>query len=429
MSRHGLDAVVSLFSGAGGLSTGFHAAGLPSILAADRDMHAGRTYCMNLSPDTFMLADLGRDAQVVVDVCRARLGVVPLFAVIGGPPCQGFSSAGHKSANDPRNALVLSYMSIVNDLRPSWFLFENVEGMLTSGRGDSVCALVAGFIAAGYTLRVERVAMAGYGLPQARKRVLLVGNRHGLSFRLPASTHAFTSLRGGSMHGIPATGALEAISGLPWEASRLQSAPVPSWNLPGEPQEGSWAACMGASAISFTNQHVSRQSPSDNLRVAKLLPGQSMRDLPEHMWPAGWSRRAFRRVSDGTPSDRRGGAPSVLRRLVSDDASPTITGSSSSELVHPMHNRTLTLRECARLQGFPDSYQFSGGRAAVAQQIGNAFPPSIASMLAECLLNWHGLAGGGRAVHATGLQGVRLGERKAASPALKFVMDRLSGFL
>ncbi len=114
-----------------------------------------------------------------------------------------------------------------------------------------------------------------------------------------------------------------------------------------------------------------------------VWPGQTMKDLPEHLQHESFRRRAFRRVMDGTPVERRGGAPSGLKRLFADEPSLTITSAATREFVHPTEDRLLTLRECARLQTFPDSFVFAGSAASRIQQIGNAIPPMLARTVAE----------------------------------------------
>jgi DNA (cytosine-5)-methyltransferase 1 len=110
-----------------------------------------------------------------------------------------------------------------------------------------------------------------------------------------------------------------------------------------------------------------------------------MRDLPEHLWHETYKRRAFRRVMDGTPSERRGGPPSGLRRLEANAPCKAITSGAISEFVHPAEDRYLTLRECARIQTFPDSFTFDGTVAQMSLQIGNAVPPLLARVIAESL--------------------------------------------
>jgi DNA (cytosine-5)-methyltransferase 1 len=117
-------------------------------------------------------------------------------------------------------------------------------------------------------------------------------------------------------------------------------------------------------------------------RIKWLGPGETMKNLPPHLQHASYSRRALRRVRDGTPTEKRGGAPNGLKRLLTDEPSLTVTSASPTEFVHPRENRLLTLRECARIQSFPDWYEFEGSWSAIATQIGNAIPPLFMSLLA-----------------------------------------------
>jgi DNA (cytosine-5)-methyltransferase 1 len=111
-----------------------------------------------------------------------------------------------------------------------------------------------------------------------------------------------------------------------------------------------------------------------------------MRDLPKALWHESFRRRAFRRVMDGTPTERRGGAPSGIRRLNGDEPSKAITSFARNEFVHPTEDRFLTLRECARIQTFPDDFAFSGKIADQALLIGNAVPPMFAEQVAKHLV-------------------------------------------
>ena len=130
---------------------------------------------------------------------------------------------------------------------------------------------------------------------------------------------------------------------------------------------------------------VRRVSEADAERMRLLKPGQRMRDLPERLWHSTYKKRAFRRVKDGTPTERRGGPPAGLRRLEADMPCKAITSGAISEFIHPTEDRYLTLRECARIQTFPDSYAFEGTIAQVSLQIGNAVPPRLACAIASTL--------------------------------------------
>lgn len=416
--------VVSLFSGAGGLSLGFAAAGLRPTLAVEIDEDAVATYRANVS-EAVVQADIGQEAERVVAEVERRLGARRVFAVVGGPPCQGFSTAGSRDHADPRNRLVFSYLDIVGRLRPEWFIFENVEGLLTSGEGDAVVGLAERFGALGYSFRVDKVNLAQWGVPQARKRVLIIGNRHGIPFQLPEATHAFDGKKHKGSHGQATVTLGEAIAGLP-------AKPAPSHRVP-----VSYATAAPVTAYDGRlrtgppgpKAHAVVNFDRDAERIRLLKQGQSLRDLPPDLWPDSFRSRAFRRVADGMPTERRGGAPAGLRRLVPEHASLTITSFSPRELIHPDADRPLTLRECARLQTFPDGFDFQGGIQAVARQIGNAVPPLAAELLARWMLSVDATVGGdagstGRTV-PPGLIGYHLTDASGMSPALQATDARL----
>lgn len=149
----------------------------------------------------------------------------------------------------------------------------------------------------------------------------------------------------------------------------LRGLPRPTKDQPGVPQ-GHWHAPL---------------KDDDLARVSRLEPGQTMRDLPESLWHESYKRRAFRRVMDGTPTERRGGAPCGVRRLRPGEPSKAITGGARSEFVHPVADRYLTIRECARIQTFPDDFEFVGTAAEQTLLIGNAVPPVLAEAIARSL--------------------------------------------
>lgn len=341
--------VVDLFAGAGGLSLGFKRAGYRSLWAADNQPSAVETYRLNVD-----------ERADCVEIDAGTTFPQPTV-IVGGPPCQGFSSAGMRLAGDRRNTLVSVFAQIVAQVRPAAFVFENVEGILTTEGGRRVDDLLDPLIACGYRIHMRKVNAANFGVPQHRKRVLAIG---GLGFD-PAFPEPTRSAFG-------APGAMLAATHLPLAETvgdALCTLPVPAAEAPGHP-EG----------------HYCR--PADKARrskMAALLPGQTMRDLPEKFWHASYRRRAHRRVRDGTPSERRGGPPAGMRRLKEDEPSKAITGRAISEFVHPSEDRFLTLRECARLQTFPDWFAFRGTRAERSLLIGNAVPPLLAEVVARGL--------------------------------------------
>jgi DNA (cytosine-5)-methyltransferase 1 len=380
--------LVDLFCGAGGLSLGFLRAGFEPLVALDHLPAAVETYRCNLG-------DHVADAEISIDT-----ELPPVTVIAGGPPCQGFSSAGMRRVGDRRNTLVSVYAQLIARYRPLAFVFENVEGFLTGEGGDRVFDLLRPLVAAGYRVHLRKVNVANYGVPQHRKRVIGIGGL-GWDPEFPEPTH--------NAFGAPGARTLSlALPRAPRLLDTLAGLPPPADTGPGHPQG-----------------HVSpRISDADRERVAALGPGQTMRDLPQRYWHESYKRRAFRRVMDGTPTEKRGGAPAGIRRLNGDEPSKAITSFARNEFVHPIEDRFLTLRECARIQSFPDTFRFRGSTADQALLIGNAVPPTFADVLAACLKQQ--------------LAGARLGERPGKllsfvptsslgmSPALQKLTERIA---
>lgn len=340
---------VDLFCGAGGLSLGLHAAGFKTLLAVDSNRAAVATYQQNV------------DGNMTAAAIDENFALPEVTLIAGGPPCQGFSSAGLRRPGDSRNTLVSVFAGLIAKYRPFAFLFENVEGFLTAEDGARVFDLLDPLIAAGYHIHLRKVNAANFGVPQHRKRVIAIGGL-GWSPAFPEPTHTAYGAPGAlrvARH-LPQSPTLaEALSGLPPAADRA----------PGDPP----------------GHFFTPLKPIDLERVQALAPGQTMRDLPIELWHESFKRRAFRRVQDGTPTERRGGAPSGLKRLRPDEPSKAITSGARTEFIHPLEHRNLTLRECARIQTFADNFEFVGTQAEQALLIGNAVPPQLATALARHL--------------------------------------------
>ncbi|MEI8183693.1 MAG: DNA cytosine methyltransferase [Desulfomonile sp.] len=340
---------IDLFCGAGGLSIGFQEAGFKCVCAIDNNEPAIATYQRNFQD------------HIKQDDITENISLPNADVIIGGPPCQGFSSAGMRRADDKRNSLVRVFSELVARQRPKAFVFENVEGFLTSSNGDRVFDLLGPLIQVGYRIHLHKINAANYGVPQHRKRVLAIGGL-GWNPTFTEPTHMAFGAPGASK-------AYRHLPPCPTLAGALDGLPPPTEKPPGIPQG-----------------HYTRPlSEKDSERVRLLRPGQIMRDLPDELWHNSYRRRAYRRVMDGTPTECRGGAPFGLRRLYSDQPSKAITSGAISEFVHPTENRFLTLRECARIQTFPDSFVFVGNMAESILQIGNAIPPRLAEAVASRL--------------------------------------------
>jgi len=426
MQRHysQSDDVLSFFSGAGGFSYGFAQAGLKPLCGAEIDKDACATYERNVGSDCHNV-DL---SSIDPEYFRKIAGRREPFAVIGGPPCQGFSTAGSRDASDPRNRLIFNYLNIVDRLRPRWFIFENVEGLLTSGHGSAVSSLVREFIRIGYCVRVQKVNFAAYGVPQTRKRVLIIGNSLGVDFEFPEETRSYASGKSKKQNGKPFAPTLDdALAGLPAAGKTRQEKLEYSSEFP----VNEFDAMMRSGNVGGSlTEHFQNVDVKDVEIYSLLRSGQNMKDLPQEYCHESFKRRAFRRVQDGTPTEKRGGAPSGVKRLTGDLQSLTITGAASREFIHPHENRPLTIRECARIQTFPDAYSFSGNAASVIQQIGNAVPPLAASIFAKHLEMLDGRFGSGVGSPCKGdarLLGYVLTEASGMSEALQKTESLLQG--
>ncbi len=371
---------ISLFAGAGGCSLGFGQAGFDIRFATDVDADAVNSYRRNFPKTLCEAADIRQlTAEIVLQ--RIKLNPGDLDMLLGGPPCQGFSSAGVKANDDPRNSLLGHYVRLLKGIRPKWFVMENVEGLLTNGGGIHVRDTVAAFLEVGYSLNLEKVYAQGYGIPQRRKRVFIVGNRLGYDFSFPELKTQFSGniFRKGEITFATAVGDLPSVTEGTNQSLVFR-----------EPPRNELQAYLRGEAQSVTDHYVVALSDVQLERVRSLQPGQTMKDLPVRLQHESFRRRAFRRVMDGTPVEKRGGAPSGLKRLLADEPSLTITSAATREFVHPTEDRLLTLRECARLQTFPDWFEFVGNTASRIRQIANAIPPLLARTIAEHIVQNYG---------------------------------------
>lgn len=408
---------ISLFCGAGGCSLGFKQAGYEILYANDNNSAALNTYKKNF-PDTLCsLEDIDKldFEQILIDL-KLKAGEVDVL--IGGPPCQGFSTAGLRFWDDPRNDLLRSYVRALSTIQPKWFIMENVEGLLTSNKGIYVYEAVKSFVELGYLIRVEKIYSQEYGIPQRRKRVIIVGNLLGHNFQMPEAT---IKISGKIFRNSDVT-ISHAIRGLPAPTKsnkdelNYKSAPIDDFD---------------AFLRNGSNKVTEHFSPLINgiqlERISALKPGQTMKDLPEKLQHESFKKRANRRVADGMPTEKRGGAPSGLKRLHANEPCLTITGAATRELIHPKTNRPLTIRECARIQTFPDSFVFRGNTSQKIQQIGNAIPPMLARIFAEHIRDDYGFA---KIDDPKGkLLGYLLTKAEGMSPALKNTDELLSEVL
>lgn len=414
---------ISLFSGAGGCSLGLRQAGIDVVLAVDVDKAACDTYEANLDGNRVWCTDLSETSGTGI-LTQSTIADETVDLVVGGPPCQGFSSAGARNWHDPRNRLLRKFVELVIQIKPTWFIMENVEGLLTANEGYYFIEAVARFLEAGYWVKAEKVYMEEHGLPQRRKRVFLVGNLEEIAFDFPTPTYQ-SQMQMSFLADAYQLNILDAIDDLPepFDAPRSMVETV----IYEEPPRCDYQSRLRGTDGAPIFHHVLRKTnDTTQQRIQLLAQGETMKVLPTELQHPSFSKRAFRRVMDGTPTEKRGGAPSGLKRLLASEPSLTITSASPSEFIHPIENRLLTLRECARIQSFPDDFRFYGSWTSIATQIGNAIPPLFMSKLARQILS---LSSGSRVPTSSGRWlGIQATRSNGISPALGNMLVKLEEY-
>jgi DNA (cytosine-5)-methyltransferase 1 len=370
---------IDLFCGAGGLAEGFRQAGFACLYANDFDPWAVRTFQEN-HRDTWTHG--GSIEEIDTREVRKKLGLRrgALSALIGGPPCQGFSiNAPERFVDDPRNSLFKHYLRFVDEFEPGCLVFENVPGILSLAGGVIFDRIGHELTRRGYHVTAKVLFAAHYGVPQERWRVLIFGSRLGRRIEPPWPTHyalGRANFRGSRQLTFqlepldrltlaPQVTVEQAISDLPRLAMGEGGEVV---------QYGCEAQCEYARALRNPegctfNHFAARLSPQNVERLKHVKPGGSWRDIPFDLLPKGMQRA---RRSDHT---KRYG------RLTNSGLAATIMTKCDPHwgpVFLPDQERALTVREAARLQSFPDRYRFFGPRVAQYQQVGNAVPVLLA---------------------------------------------------
>jgi len=326
--------VLDLFSGCGGMALGFKGAGFRTKLAVEWDRSACQTFRANISD---------RIAQCAIEEIERFPSA---DVVVGGPPCQGFSNLGERVPFDPRRQLWRQYLRAVEEAQPMAFVMENVPPLLQSQEYFEIKrhAERLGFNVEGWVLNA-----ADYGVPQTRKRAIIIGLRGELP-TLPEPTHCAPAKRRepGSFSALPT-----------WVTVREAMG-----DLPFVPTETDW--------------HLGRKPTAMSLQRYKSIPSGGNRfNLPTDITPACWIRK-------------KSGGTDLFGRLWWDRPSVTIRTEffkpEKGRYLHPEAHRPITHREAMRLQGFPDDFTFVGSKIEVARQVGNAVPPPLAAAISRYIL-------------------------------------------
>jgi DNA (cytosine-5)-methyltransferase 1 len=345
---------IDLFSGCGGLSYGFELAGISTELAVDNWSDSLLTFEKNHPKTKIKQFDLG--AKNLKPLINSLPDVDVIF---GGPPCQGFSISGKRDPNDPRNLLYKGFYEVVAEARPKVFVMENVPNLASMDGGRLIKEIEQDFISLGYSLTRKILLASDFGVPQNRKRLILVGSISERPFKFPDGSTFFPESK---------VTCFEALSDLPEQSvengSKYTIAPVSKYQI-----------LMRANSKGIYNHEITNHSLK-TLHIINLVPdGGNYKDLPIEFQSTRKVNIAWTRYSSKKPS------------LTID------TGHRHH--FHYSFNRIPTVRESARLQSFPDTFIFEGSKTSQYRQVGNAVPPLLAKSIGESisshLIEEHGM--------------------------------------
>lgn len=336
---------LSFFSGAMGLDIGIGKAGIEFLLACEFEPNARKTILLN-EPDIGLIGNI---EEYSVEQIREYAGLSPddeIDIVVGGPPCQAFSSAGKQLGfEDKRGNVFLTFVDRILGLRPKFAVIENVRGLLSAQynggpKGSALAHILSRLRDGGYTVTFNLYNAANYGSPQKRERVVMFCSRDGISVPYLAPTHSEKGEWG-----------------------------LPKWRTVRE---------VFAGIENCPCEHLT--FPERRLKYFRLLgPGQYWKDLPEHL----------HREAMGAKLEMSGGKTGFLRRLAWDEPSPTLVTDPTmpaTDLCHPVEDRPLSIEEYKRIQEFPDDWKFFGSTKDKYRQIGNAVPVSLGAAIGRQLV-------------------------------------------
>ena len=342
---------IDLFCGCGGLSKGFTLAGFESVGGIDFNADAIKTFNENFTESKGICCDL---LEMGVDRIREEFGdLSDIDVIIGGPPCQGFSSANRYKVegDDPRNKLFFEFVKFVDLAEPDAIVIENVRGIVTQDNGYAKDRIYEIFESRGYQVNHQILDAFDYGVPQRRLRNFFV--------MLKKEKFDFTTIS------------------KCFEKRTVEESIGELYHLENDerlvkfinsPPTTEYQRYLRNSNNSIINHDIRYPAEKVQHRISFVPQGGNWQCVPEELWPTERNNRhssAYKRLEEGQPS-------------VTID-----TGNNHSNYFHPLYNRIPTVREAARLQSFPDDFVFYGNRSEQYRQVGNAVPPLLACAIAK----------------------------------------------
>lgn len=334
---------IDLFSGAGGLSCGLELAGMKCVLGIDMDKNAIETFKAN---HHFANTYCGS----IVDISAAKIKELTnnqeIHAVVGGPPCQGFSTVGLGNPNDQRNLLFKEFIRVVKVTNPYYVVIENVTGLLAKKNEKTIQSIFKIFHKMGYTLDVQVMSAENYGVPERRRRTIIIGSRLNQTITFPVPTSKIVTVG-------------DAFKNLKTSNGKYLNHDI--------------AAAKIKSAL-------------DTERIACIPEGKGVRyEADEKNY---FKKKKLKLNVNWQELRENRFRQTKYQRLDRKKPSPTIM-THRHNYFHPTENRYLTQREAASLQSFPNDFQFYGPLSAQWRQIGNAVPPLLGKAIGISIINMY----------------------------------------
>ena len=346
---------IDLFAGAGGFSLGLSRNNIKIVLANEIEKDFAKTFELN-HPKTKMLNKDIHNVDFKNEL--KKIGYKSIDIICGGPPCQGFSTVGSKNKKDKRNSLFWEFLRAVNEIEPKAVIFENVAGFKSLYNGKAFETLIKELRNIGYNVYSNVLNAADYGLPQYRKRTIVIGLSKGYSFEFPKILNSNSK----NLFEEKYLTIMSAISDLP--KLKVGEKKVNYSSLP----KNSYQKKLRGNVKILTEHNCSNYGKKMQKIISLVPPNGDISDVPDSLRPKNYFNNVYARIDPSKPS------PTITRNF----GTP-----SSTRCIHPYQNRALSTREGARLQGFPDNFVFYGSKTSKNLQIGNAVPPMFGEIIGK----------------------------------------------